>query len=372
MRVLGMLIVFVLAAFAQRHKPEDVNANTPEGKLLQQVMQENDAAKKAALMEEFATEFPKTETTEWALEQLEQYYVKANEPDQAISAGDKLLALDPDDPDAALECVKAAESKHDGALVMKYSTLAFNSAKKMASAPQPADADAAAWKQQVDYGKQISVYADYALYRAAAESRDPKLTIQLAEALQQRNPSSDYALKVRQPLFVAYRQSGQNDKAFALAEQTLATDQTDEDMLLVVADNYIQNKKEPEKAHLYAAKVVELMASKPKPEGVSDADWTARKNLVTGLAHYMNGKLYYNEAKFAPADQELRKALPLVETNAAIKPEVLYLLGYANYKLDKPQDAANYYRACSGIKGPFQATAAKNLRGIQTEYHGVK
>ena len=63
-------------------------------------------------------------------------------------------------------------------------------------------------------------------------------------------------------------------------------------MLLVVADSYLQQKKEPEKVHAYSAKIVEIMSAKPKPEGASDADWTARKNLVTGLAHYMSGKLY--------------------------------------------------------------------------------
>ena len=143
-------------------------------------------------------------------------------------------------------------------------------------------------------------------------------------------------------------------------------------MLLVVADNYLQNKKDPEKVHTYSAKIVGVMGAKPKPEGVSDADWMARKNLVTGLAHYLSGKLYYNESRFAQADQELRAALPSVESNAAIKPEVLYLLGFANYKLDKPQEAANYYRACAAIKSQFQATAAKNLQGIKTQYSGVK
>ena len=65
---------------------------------------------------------------------------------------------------------------------------------------------------------------------------------------------------------------------------------------------------------------------------MSDADWTARKNLITGLAHYLNGKLYHNENNFAKADVELRAALPLVEGNAAVKPEVLYMLALSNFK----------------------------------------
>src|SRR5512146_2660143 len=113
MRVVTILIAFALEATAQRHKLDEVNIDKPEGKLLQQVVQENDPARKAALMEQFASQFPKLEATEWVLEQLEQYYGKANQPDQALAAGDKLLAMDPGDPDAALACLKAAEAKQD-------------------------------------------------------------------------------------------------------------------------------------------------------------------------------------------------------------------------------------------------------------------
>jgi hypothetical protein len=61
-----------------------------------------------------------------------------------------------------------------------------------------------------------------------------------------------------------------------------------------------------------------------------------------------------------------------VESNANLKPEVLYLLGFANYKLDKAQEAANYYKACAAIKSQFQALAAKNLQGIKNQYHGIQ
>ena len=107
-------------------------------------------------------------------------------------------------------------------------------------------------------------------------------------------------------------------------------------MLLVVTDSYLQNKKDPEKIHAYSTKIVEVMAAKSKPEGTSDADWTAHKNQVTGLAWYMSGKQYAADNKHAQADQDLKKALPLVESSpslATLKPEVLFLLGLSDYKL---------------------------------------
>jgi len=381
MRNLVLLLAFSVAAFGQRHKaPQEVDAEKPEGKLMQQVMQENDAAKKTELMQQFATEFPKNDHTPWVLEQLQQSAVKANQPDQVIAFGDKLLAVDPDDPEAALQSLKAAEAKKDPGLIKKYAAATGANARKAAVAPQPKDVDANAWKQQVDYAKQVGAYAEYSLYRLALESRDPKVTIEVGELLQQQNPTGEYAAKVQEPLFVAYRQAGANDKALALAEKVLATDQSNEDMLLVVADHYLQAKKEPEKVHTYSTKIVDVMSAKPKPEGVADTDWTARKNQVLGLAHYMNGKQFAAENKHAQTDQELKKALPLIEVSpslAAIKPELLFLLGLADYKLasgnpEKAQESANYFRQCAALKGPLQATAATNLKRIMTEYHGIK
>src|SRR5436305_5166356 len=184
MRTLVLLIAFSVTAFGQRHKLDEVDAEKPEGKLLQQVMQENDAAKKAALMEQFAGEFPKAEQSGWVLEQLQAYYVKANQPDQIIASGDKLLVIDPDDAEAALQALKASEAKKDLALVRKYSDVTHRNARKLAAAPQPKEADQVdSWKQQVDYAKQVAQYADYALFRAGIESRDPKVTIEMAEAL---------------------------------------------------------------------------------------------------------------------------------------------------------------------------------------------
>ncbi len=380
MRIAVIIAAFALTAFGQRHKLEVVDTEKPEGKLLQEIGQENDAAKKAALMEQFIQQYPKTEETPAVLEQLQAIYVKAGDPDKILSAGERLLALDPGDPEAALQCLKASEAKKDVAMVKKWSDVTSQNARKIVNGNKPADEDAESWKNEVDYAKQVDTYSEYALFSAAVQSRDPKVTIDMAETLQKRNPKSEYLPKIQQQLFVAYRQAGANDKALALAEAVLATDQSDEDMLLVASDSYLQSKKDPEKVHLWTGKLVEVMNSKPKPEGVSDADWTAHKNQVMGAAHFINGKQYSAENKHAQVDQELKKALPLVDASpalASLKPELLFLLALSDYRLasgspEKAQEAANYFRACAAIKSNYQTTAATNLKRIMTEYHGIK
>ena len=142
--------------------------------------------------------------------------------------------------------------------------------------------------------------------------------------------------------------------------------------LIAVANSYFDGKREPAKVHAYAAKVVDIMSAKPKPEGMSDADWQNRKDRFLGAAHYISGKLYYTQNSFAPADRELRAALPLVANDPQAKPEVLFYLGVANFKMDKVQEAANFNRECAAIKSQFAGLCTKNLAAIRSQYRGVK
>jgi DNA-binding SARP family transcriptional activator len=372
-RVLTVLIAFTLTAFGQRHTVTEVNAETPDGKVLAQIMQSGDPAQKTALLEQFVDQFPKAGAAPWAMEQLLAAYVKAGQPDKVLSIGQKLLAVDPDETEAALQCLKASEARKDLEDVKKYSALSSTLAKKMQAAPQPAEAEAVdTWKQEREYATQVDVYAEYSLYRVFAESRDPKVTIEFGELIPQRYPGGQYAGKLDEVMFLAYRQAGQADKALALAERLIAANTTNEDMYLVVVDNYLNNKKQPEKVHAYCSKLVELMNTKPKPDAVAAGVWSTRKDLIIGQAHYMNGKLFFNENRFPECDKELAASLPLVESNPAAKAEVLFLLGFANYKMEKPQEAANYYRTCAAMKSDYQAKAVKNLAVLKGQYTGIK
>src|SRR5215471_10495237 len=135
LRLFCVALALALPASGQRHKVEEVNAEKPDGKLLQQIMQENDAAKRTALMEQYSTEFGQSKELPWVLEQLQAAYVKANDADKTLSTGDRLLALDPDDPEAAMQNLKAAETKKDPAAIKKYAVATSAAARKMAAVP---------------------------------------------------------------------------------------------------------------------------------------------------------------------------------------------------------------------------------------------
>jgi len=359
-------------ARAQCHQPAELNATSPAGQLLQHAEQETDNTKKLALLEQFATQYPQHKAAGWVDEQLLGLYVTTQQPDKALAMGDKLSAMPPPCVEDAQNTLKAAEMKKDPDLVLKWSAATAQLAQKVMASPQPQDPDAVAdWKTRVDYARQVNTYTEYSLYAMALKTTDPAKQVALLEALQQRNPKSPYLAQAGVTLFLAYQKSGQTDKAAAFAQKLAASGQADEDMLLVLVNDAAKNK-DGEKVHDYSAKLEQLLNSKPKPAGLSDADWDKRKNTILGVTYSLDGKQYFNEDKLEPANEDLRKSLPLVQEDTALKTEVLFYLGLANYKMEKIQDAATYFKECAAVRGPFQEQALKNLRIIHSKYRGVR
>ncbi len=376
MRIIAAIAALLLAsgmANAQRHNIT-INAETPEGALLQQIGQESDEAKKIGLLEQFAAQHPKHEGTPWVYEQLVAAYAKAGQPDKVIASGERLLALDPADAETAHACLKAAlEVKRDADLVLKWAVITSDVARKVAQTPKPSDeGEVETWTRSVDYAKQLDVYTEYSLYAMALQTPDPKKKIALGDLLEQRNAESQYIPMVAEQRFLAYIQSGDNAKAVALAEKTLAKDQTNAEMMLAVASSHMG--KQNEKVLEISGKAIEVMNAKAKPEGVSDADWQTRKTQIIGRAQWMQGVAHATASKWAAADQALRAALPGIANSPEMKAEALFYLGLANYRLaeagntERARDALRFSQECAAIAGRFQAPARQNVKAIQSQY----
>ncbi|MCL4401341.1 MAG: hypothetical protein M1436_01570 [Acidobacteria bacterium] len=377
MRVSACILSLVLAAgfaTAQRQKLE-INAETPEGQLLQQIGQESDEAKKIGLLEQFAAKYPKHEGIGWVYAQMVPAYSKAGQFDKAMDAGDKLLAIDPEDVEMGHACLKAAEAKKDPDAVVKWANKTSAAARKVAASPQPKDADEVEdWKRTVDYAKQVDIYTEYSIYAMALQTPDPKRKLALADALEQQNPQSQYLPQLAEQRFMAYVQAGETPKAIALAEKLIAQGQGSEDMMLAVADGLRSQKGEPDKIIAMCTKAMELANSKPKPQGVADADWDKRKTQISGRANYMMGVTYAAQTKWAQTDEALRAALPGIRDDQRMTAEALFYLGVANFRmgeqgqLERIKDAVRYNEQCAAIPGPFQAPARNNLKAIRAQY----
>ena len=378
MRQFAILMVLFAGAWtatAQRHKPATIDAGTPEGQLLQQIGSESDQAKKLAMLDDFAVKYPKHEGAAWVYEQMMEAYSKTGQYDKVFDSGEKLLVLDPADVETAYACLQAAETEKDPAQVIKWSATTSALARKAAEAPKPAEADAVEdWTRRIDYAKQVDVRSEYSIYATMLQTTDPRNRIQLGDALEERNPQSQYLAQMAQPRFIAYVQTGDRAKAVALARKTLEKDQTSVEMLLAVADSD-QTAKHWDSAAALSKKAAEIAAAKPKPEGVTDADWEKWKTQMTSQAHWTAGLAYAGAAKWSPADKELRIALPVVKSDNTMFAEALFYLGLANYRLgeagqtERIRDALRFSEQCAAIPGRFQAPARTNVKAIQARYH---
>lgn len=346
-----------------------IDSASEAGKSLQAISQQNDEPRKQVLMEEFLAAHPKHPSVPWVSGQLQAIYNKQRQFDKALAVGEASAASEPNDLEVSYRNLKAAEGKQDPDLIGKWAVRTSELSRKVV-------AEAKLSAEEIDYARQLDIYAEYSLYATALQQPDPAKIIALVETLERQNPKSQYLSKVYGKYFAALRQLGQGDKAGARAEKIAADDPGSEDALLIAADYNLQKKNQPDKVIDYSAKLLNLLKSKPRPEGISDADWVKKKDPLLGLAYWMLGITYSEKGNYVEADAALRAALPLLKDDQ-VSAVGLFHLGFANYQLaqaskDKTrlQDALRFSELSASTKGPYQIQAQKNVRQIRSELRG--
>jgi tetratricopeptide (TPR) repeat protein len=375
--ILGLTLALALPLAAQRHRLGEVNAETPEGQLLQLIGQESDAAKRVGLLDDFAAKYPKHEAYLWVLSERHTAAVKAGDLDTATALAEKLIAGEPDDVETAHATLKLAEAAKNPDTIRKWAVVTSEAARKAAASKKPEDEEEEDhWKRRVDFAKQVDTYTEYAIYAQILQVADPNKKLELAQALTERNPQSQYLPQVDNQLFMAYMQLQNAPKALEVAERVLAKDPTQEDMLLMAAD-YHFNQKNYDKASDYSDKLVDLMRTKAAPAGVAAADWENKKNRMIGLGLWIQGVAASLQNKYAVADKILRDALPQVKDNEQLYAAALFHLGLANFRLGDSKkepntqrilDALRFSQQCAAIKSPYQARAQANVNAIKGQY----
>jgi tetratricopeptide (TPR) repeat protein len=349
-----------------------ISPTTPDGSLLQQIRDESDDAKKLALAEQFLAQYPDHEGVPYVYSAMLASWTKTGEFDKAMATAEKLLAKDPADLEPALAAVKAAEAKKDPDAVLKWAVLSSDLARRRIQTPKVQGEDDELSKLRVDFARQLDTYTEYALFTAAAQAQEPAKKVALLKTLEQRAPESKYLSQAMGMYFLALLQSGDMPAAVTVAEKLIPQGQGTEEMFAAAGDFYLRQNQEPQKVLDYSSKLIELANTRPKPDGVSDADWQKRKNYFLGFGQWLAGALYSSQGKFAEADKTLRAALPLLEGNDELKAGALYNIGLANHRLKNPTEAIKFYEQCAALQSPYQPLAAENLKALRTVYRVVK
>ena len=354
-------------ALAQRYTAANADPNSPEGQFIELIDLQSDNTQKLALIEQFTQRFPKSLAISWAYEQIQTAAMQAGQWDKALAFGEKLEQLHPDDVETAQLNIKAAESKGDKTTAKLWSDYVQRIAQRVLESPPPKDPEMLEeWKRRTAIASQYAAQDEYATYKKALDSGDPRQKIKLLDDLLKRNPDTQYLPQALVIYLNSYRALGDSKNSLLYAERILRTDQHNEDALLIAAEAFARSGS-PEKVVAYSSRLIDLMRTKSKPAIVRQEDWDRKKAFYTGSAYWMIGNVHINQNRFTQADTSLRAALPLLRQNEQSEASVLFYLGWANYKMENFPEAVRFYKQCMAFRGQFQEQAAKNLNVIRTE-----
>ena len=284
-----------------------IEIDTQEGQLLQQIDNEKDAAKKFFLLEQFAAQFPNHEAATWVLSHIQQQHLENKNYDKVFETGAKILSIDPLELSAAHNCLRAAEAKKELPLIRLWSSQTSKVARKVMQLKRPEygdDEEIAVWKQKVEYARQVEQYTEYSLYFASIQTKDTKVKSELIEALEQRNPTSEYLAQMRTSHTAVVRQV---DIVEAVASAEIQFERVSGTRTCYSWSPRItwRSARKRRKSSAYSLKLLELLETKAKPEDISDAEWDVKKRHMLGTANWMAGLLFSTQEKFARRGQAL-------------------------------------------------------------------
>ena len=350
---------------------------TPESQFLELVDLEADVAKQVELINVFVMQFPKYDGMPAVYGQLQDGYNQLGRWDDSLAIGEKLAAVDESDVETVKRTLEAAQGKKDEALIKKWSdrlALLTHEPEGTVTASSTTSTPYAAEEpvQIASTGKPVitarmRARLEAAMFNRAAIELDAKKRLELIEQFTKEYPESAHANGAAYLRFLALRDSGDEKSALAAAEAILTRDQTREDVLLFTAARYFNQKREHQRVIEYCQRVTDLLTGKPKPETISDVEWTKQKGVALFESAYMTGSAQVALGNWALAEKAFRGTLKCMKPGDANVAAIQNSLAWVNYKLKNIPEAMSLYEQCSKTAS-WGAACKQSLDSIKSEY----
>ena len=280
---------------------------------------------------------------------------------------------DEPDMDESYESLKKAVEAKDVDQILKLAVQTCDLARKVQKSEAPEDKDEKEnWTKRVSYAKDVELYTEYALSAAVVEAK-PEQVIKLAETLEAQNPKSKYLDGLYERYFLALQQTGAAAQIPKIADKAVVNFPNNVDLVYNVA-NTASATGQLDRAMAFADRLVAIMSTQSKPEGLSDADWARKRTIALGQGYYIAGMARAAKQLYFLANQNLRAALPFIKGDDYRTGAALFTLGLANYQLGKAQsnkgmvmEAIKFSEQAAQIKGPYQQQAYQNANAMRRE-----
>ena len=231
-------------------------------------------------------------------------------------------------------------------------------------AQQPADKDKANTLTLDTPAPPVNAEED-AAYKAfeAIPLTDGAKKIQAAEAFIQKYPQSRYLAPVYSNLVKLYLAANEVQKMQEAGEKAVAITPTDVQTLAILGQtlprawnaNMPNATQQLEKAEKYSKSAIELTPTIPKPEGMTDAQFSLAKNQTLAMAHSGLGLVYFRKGKYDDAIPEFEASVK-VDPNTEADPVTFYVLAISDEKTSHFDAAVTAFNKCAAVPGSLQPT----------------
>ena len=350
-------ILFVASRAGAQADKIVIPAGTPEDHDLQEISNEQDAAKKLALYQDFVQKYSSNPAAvaygNW---QISQAYQASGDLNKAREYGDKALAGAPRNLDILVSQASISQQAKDNTKLMDYAAqggAVCNSTGKQAKPEGMSDED---FREQLAADKSaVKSNCDFlesSGFNVISGEKDAKKRMAEIEKFSTAFPDSKFQDQVSSYAMYTLGPGQLNDQArlFAYGEKVLAANPNSLPALLMLAGTYVDSAQPGSlgKAITYSQKAI-AVAKADEP----DADKS--RKLSAGMAHSTLGYAYMKQDKTPAAIPELKSAVGLLkgqdEQQYAI---ALYRLGFAYAKLSRVNEARDVLTEGAKIPGPVQ------------------
>jgi hypothetical protein len=344
-----------------------IPAGTPEDHDLQSITDEQDAAKKLAMYQDFVQKYASNPAAvaygDW---QISQAYQATGDLNKALDYGDKALVGSSRNLEILVSQASIAQQAKDNAKLIDYATKGGAVCSSIGKQAKPEGMSDEAFAQQLanekDEAKNNCEFLESAGFNAIASENDAKSRMAEIEKYSAAFPDSKFQDQVSSYAMYTLGPGQLNDQArlIAYGEKTLATNPNSLAALLLLAGSYVEDVKPGSlaKAITYAQKTV-AVAKADEP----DADKT--RKLSAGVAHSILGNAYLKQDKTSAAIPELKSSAALLKGQDDQQYSItLYRLGFAYAKLSRANEARDVLMEAVKISGPVQAMSQDLLNKV--------
>ncbi|HXJ89540.1 MAG TPA: hypothetical protein VMS18_22180 [Candidatus Binatia bacterium] len=341
-----------------------IAAGTEEDHALQAINNEQDAAKRLPMYEEFVQKFSSNpQAVAYGNWQIAQAYQASGDMQKSLEYGDKAVASSPRNLEILVSMEGLALQAKNNEKAIDYSTKGGDICQSIAKQTKPegmSDEDfARKISDEAEANKSSCDFLETGGINVIGAETDPKSRMAEIEKFTAAYPNSKYNDQVSNLAMYTLGPGQLNDQTrlVAFSEKMLARDPNSLLALLLLA-GYYGDSGNSAKAITYAQKTIEVAKA-----DAPDADKT--RKLAAGTAHNTIGWAYLKQEKTTSAIPELKSAASLLKGQDDQQyARALYGLGFAYGKLNKLTEAREVLTEAVKIPGPMQAMSQDLLAKV--------